>query len=251
VFGFALGHGQVKKQDVLWRVQSSGILVGCSTLRLRPSKARPRFSVEGTRNNSLTHWIERILETSGLVGLAFLMFLENVFPPLPSELIMPLAGVAAARGEADLLSVILAGTAGSLAGAVFWYGVGRIFDHERLKLFADRHGRWLTMTRRDLDRVDDWFDAHGHWMVLFGRLVPTIRTLISLPAGLSEMKFAKFAAYSSIGTALWTSMLTVSGYALGNHTSAQQWIEPLSMLILVAIVSIYIWRVVTFKPAVK
>ena len=136
---------------------------------------------------ALASWIEQIVETTGVLGIALLMFLENVFPPIPSELIMPLAGYAAARGETSLVLVILAGTAGSLAGALFWYILGRLVDHERFKQFADRHGRWLTMSRTDVSQADDWFDAHGHWAVLFGRLIPTVRTLISIPAGLSEM----------------------------------------------------------------
>ena len=160
---------------------------------------------------------------------------------------MPLAGVAAARGEADIVLVILAGSIGSLAGASCWYAVGRLFDHEALKRFADRHGRWLTIDRTDLDKADDWFDRHGHWAVLFGRLVPTVRTLISVPAGLSEMPLSRFLAYSSIGTAIWTALLALAGYWLGRDPQiVAAWVDPISIGVMVLIVAIYLWRFVTF-----
>lgn len=197
----------------------------------------------------MASWIEHILETWGVIGIALLMFLENVFPPIPSELIMPLAGVVAAGGETSIILVILAGTTGSLAGATFWYVIGRLFDHEFMKRFADRHGRWLTLTRVDLERVDDWFDAHGHWAVLFGRLIPTVRTLISIPAGLSQMPVTRFLAYSSIGTGIWTILLALAGYWLGtSYEIVGTWIDPLSFGVLAVIIAIYFWRFVTFRP---
>jgi membrane protein DedA with SNARE-associated domain len=196
----------------------------------------------------LASWIEGIVETTGVLGIALLMFLENVFPPIPSELIMPLAGYTAAKGEVSLVLVILAGTAGSLAGALFWYFLGRLVDHERFKLFADRHGRWLTMSRADIEKADDWFDTYGHWAVLFGRLIPTVRTLISIPAGLSEMPLGRFLIYSGIGTAAWTTLLAVFGYVFGSeYPELERWIDPLSWGVVALMVAIYLWRFVTFK----
>jgi membrane protein DedA with SNARE-associated domain len=193
-------------------------------------------------------WIERIVETFGVFGIAMLMFLENVFPPIPSELIMSLAGYAAARGETSVVLVIIAGTAGSLAGATFWYGLARLVDHEALKRFADRHGRWLTMTRRDIETADDWFDAYGHYAVLFGRLIPTVRTLISIPAGLSEMPLLRFLAFSSVGTAVWTAFLALFGYFAGSRYGAlEAWIDPISYAVVALVVVIYLWRVITFR----
>lgn len=198
----------------------------------------------------MASWIETVVQTTGVFGIAFLMFLENVFPPIPSELIMPLAGYSAAKGDANILLVILAGALGSLAGASFWYGVGRLIDHERMKKFADRHGRFLTMTRRDIERADDWFDAHGHYAVLFGRLVPTVRTLISIPAGLSEMPLARFLVFSGIGTAVWTTLLALFGYMVGErYSDLEHWIDPISYGVIALIVVIYLWRVVTFRPS--
>ena len=196
----------------------------------------------------MVSWIETIVETMGVFGIALLMLLENVFPPIPSELIMPLAGFVAARGEANILLVILAGTLGSLAGATFWYAIGRLVDHEWMKRLADRHGRWLTVTRAEITKADDWFDEHGHHAVLIGRVIPTIRTLISVPAGLSEMPLSRFLIYSGIGTAIWTTLLALFGYWLGSgYSRLERWIDPISYGILALIVAIYLWRVATFS----
>lgn len=111
------------------------------------------------------------------------MFLENVFPPIPSEVIMPAAGFAAGQGRLSLIGVIVAGTVGSVAGALFWYYVGKWIGADRLRRWAGRHGRWLTLAPKDIDRVDRWFDQHSGKAVFLGRLVPALRTLISVPAG--------------------------------------------------------------------
>src|SRR3546814_2039510 len=120
------------------------------------------------------------------------MLAENVFPPIPSEVILPLAGYTAAQGRGSLWVVAIAGTLGSAAGAVLWYYVGRWIGIERLKRFASRHGRWLTLTPGEVDHVDRWFDRYGRWAVLFGRMVPGVRTLLSVPAGVSGMPLGPF-----------------------------------------------------------
>jgi membrane protein DedA with SNARE-associated domain len=195
-------------------------------------------------------WIEGIVQSTGVLGIAFLMFLENLFPPIPSELIMPLAGYVAAQGKANILLVILAGAVGSLAGACFWYAVGLLIGEERLKRLTERHGRWITLTRTEIDRADDWFDTYGHYAVLFGRLVPTVRTLISIPAGLSEMPWRRFLVYSSIGTTAWTALLAALGYALGSqYERVHAWIDPVSLGVVVLIAALYVWRVATFRQA--
>ena len=200
----------------------------------------------------MASWIESMVETSGVFGIALLMFLENVFPPIPSELIMPLAGYTAAQGSANIVLVILAGSIGSLAGAYLWFVVGHWIGEERLKRLADRYGRWMTVTRDDIDKADDWFDQHGHKAVLIGRLIPTIRTLISVPAGLSEMHWQTFLLYSAIGTVAWTALLALLGYWLGSaYEQVSTWLDPISLAILGLIVAIYLWRVITFKPSKK
>jgi membrane protein DedA with SNARE-associated domain len=193
-------------------------------------------------------WIEGMVESTGVFGIALLMFLENIFPPIPSELIMPLAGYTAAEGNANIVLVVLAGSLGSLAGAYVWYALGYWIGEEGIKRLADRYGRWLTVDRKDIDKADDWFDAYGHWAVLFGRLVPTVRTLISIPAGLSEMTWQRFLAYSAVGTVGWTTLLAILGYTLGSrYEDVSHWIDPVSIGVMVLIVAIYLWRVATYK----
>src|SRR5687768_13383192 len=102
-------------------------------------------------------WITAIVERTGYLGIALLMFVENVFPPIPSELIMPLAGFTAARGDLDIVLVVVAGTAGSLLGATLWYGVGKWIGPERLKRWTAAHGRWFTVSPDEVDRASKWF----------------------------------------------------------------------------------------------
>src|SRR5690625_2632057 len=116
-------------------------------------------------------WISDLIADMGYIGIVLLMFLENLFPPIPSEVVMPLAGFVAARGDLSLVGVILAGMAGSVLGALPWYFVGRLLGEERLKGWADRHGRWLTVTSGEIDKVLDWFNRHGRKAVFFGRLI--------------------------------------------------------------------------------
>ena len=193
-------------------------------------------------------WIESMVSSMGVLGVALLMFLENVFPPIPSELIMPLAGYTAAKGGANIALVILAGTIGSLAGATFWYAIGRWIGEERLKGFADIYGRLLTLSRQDIDKADDWFDRHGAKAVFFGRLVPTVRTLISVPAGLSEMPLPRFLLWSGAGTLVWTTLLGLAGWWLGDRYEAvEAWINPVSNVVVGLIVLLYLYRVATFR----
>lgn len=192
-------------------------------------------------------FLESVMESLGVFGIALLMFLENVFPPLPSELIMPLAGYLAAQGEMPIALVILSGSVGSLLGVVPWYYAGRALTEARLKRFAARHGRWLTLLPSDIDKADRWFRRYGSLAVLFGRLVPTVRTLISVPAGLSGMPLPRFLLFSAIGTAIWSTLLGLAGYHLGEaYAGVQGYIEPLSNAVLIAIAAVYLYRVATF-----
>ena len=196
----------------------------------------------------MASWIESMVDSMGVFGVALLMFLENVFPPIPSELIMPLAGYYASQGTANIVLVIVAGTIGSLAGATLWFVVGLWVGEERLKRWAEHYGRWITLSPDDIDKADDWFDKHGTKAVFVGRLIPTVRTLISVPAGLSEMSWTRFLIFSGAGTALWTSFLALAGYGLGSqYQTIEKWLNPVSNVIIAAIVALYFYRVVTWK----
>ena len=163
---------------------------------------------------------------AGLWGVAFLMFVENVFPPIPSEVIMPLAGFSAARGDMSLIGVVLAGSAGALAGAVLWSWIGRSVGLDRVNRFVDRHGRWLTLTTDDVASAVSWFERHGGIAVFIGRLIPTIRTLISVPAGVSRMALLSFVTWSTLGTLIWTLFLTLTGYVLeSQYERVADWVS--------------------------
>ncbi len=138
------------------------------------------------------NWITTVISSFGYAGVAALAFLENLFPPIPSELIIPLAGFVAANGRLRLDVVIGAASIGSLAGAFLWYQIGRRVGEPRLRTWVDRHGKWLTLSGRDLDRAQEWFQRHGRAVVFFGRLVPGLRTFVSLPAGFAGMPVGTF-----------------------------------------------------------
>ncbi len=186
---------------------------------------------------------------AGYLGVFLLMLAENIFPPIPSELIMPLAGFAAARGDMDMITVILAGTAGSVVGALPWYYAGLLFGKDRLKAIAARHGRWLTMTPADIDQASDWFARYGITAVFFGRLVPAVRTLISVPAGIVRMRMLPFLFFSTVGSLLWTAFLAFAGYVLeSQYELIEEWIDPISKSVMLLIIGIYLYRFIRFKP---
>jgi membrane protein DedA with SNARE-associated domain len=192
-------------------------------------------------------WITGFIERTGYFGIALLMFVENVFPPIPSELIMPLAGFTAARGELNIVGAVLVGSVGSVLGSTLWYFAGYWLGADRLKRLAARHGRWLTLTPDEIDKADAWFDRHGHKAVLIGRLVPAVRTLISVPAGISEMRLVPFLIYSGIGTLVWTTLLGSAGYFLeSQYEQVAAWLNPVSNVVIGALVLWYIYRVATF-----
>lgn len=193
-------------------------------------------------------WITAAVQQSGYVGVFLLMLAENVFPPIPSELIMPLAGFTAAQGQLNIVLVIAAGTAGSLLGALLWYYIGLWLGRDRLKRWAAKHGRWFTLTPDELDQAFDWFHRHAGASVFIGRLIPTIRTLISVPAGIARMGLGPFLAYSAVGTALWTALLAAAGYLLeSQYEAVEHWLNPVTNVIVGVIIVTYIYRVVTFR----
>ena len=132
-----------------------------------------------------------------------------------------------------------------------WYWVGKAIGADRLRRLAARHGRWLTVSPDELDQARAWFDRHGGAAVFLGRLVPTVRTFISVPAGISDMPFTRFLAYSLAGTALWTTVLTLAGYILeSQYEKVSAWLNPVSTVVVVAIAALYLWRVATYRRRV-
>lgn len=179
-------------------------------------------------------WITSVIARLGYVGVATLTFLENLFPPIPSELVIPLAGFVAAQGDLRLSLVIAMGSVGSLAGALVWYAIGKRVGEQRLRSWVDRHGRWLTLTAEDVDRAQQWFQRHGAAAVFFGRLIPGVRTFVSLPAGFTSMPLGRFLLYSSLGTAMWTAALAYAGVMLqANFTLVGDYIDLATNALLV------------------
>lgn len=177
----------------------------------------------------LSDWVLLMMDKLGLFGVALMMFLENVFPPIPSELIMPAAGFAAAMGRMELWLVIAAGTAGSVIGALPLYYLGTLLDEQRLFALTDKYGKYLLLTRDDIIKAQSWFDRYGNSVIFFGRMIPAIRSLISIPAGMARMPMLPFLLLTTLGSAIWSALLAYAGFVLGvNYQKVADYIAPIS-----------------------
>ncbi len=193
-------------------------------------------------------WITSLIDRAGYAGIAFVMFLEGVFPPIPSWLVMPLAGFEASSGRLSPVLVVLAGTTGSTLSALIWYLVGKGLGTERVKGFAARHGHWLTLSPDQIDRVDGWFHRHGAPAVIIGRLIPISRHLISVPAGVFGMDWRKFLLFTAIGDGMWNGLLMSAGYLLrAEYARVQDYLGPIASVVLGLVVLAYVVRVITWK----
>jgi membrane protein DedA with SNARE-associated domain len=193
-------------------------------------------------------WIIRMIEQARYLGVFFLMLLETMFPPIPSEVIMPVAGVAAARGAMSLWGVIASGTAGAMVGNFFWYLLARVIGLQRFRPLLERHGRWFTLDWYDVVKAEKLFGRFGSVIVCVGRMLPTIRSIVSIPAGLLRMRLKTFLLWSTVGTAIWSAGLTLAGFGLGRQFSrVEDFLGPLSMAVIVLIVVAYIWRQLTWR----
>ena len=200
----------------------------------------------------MADWVRQLIEAGGYAGVAFLMFLETVFPPIPSEIIMSLSGLQAQRGTMTLWGAILCGTAGAMAGNVVWYYVARWLGIERFRPLVDRFGRFLTLDWREVERADQFFDRWDRWFVCIGRMVPTIRSLVSVPAGLFGMPLVPFLIWSTLGTAGWTAALATAGYLLGqNYSDVDKYLGPASTAVIGILLAWYVFRVITWKPRTR
>lgn len=192
-------------------------------------------------------WLTDLIGQAGYLGVAFLMFLETVFPPIPSEVIMSLAGFQAARGHLTLSGVIGAGVAGAMFGNTFWYLVARAYGYNRFRKLTERYGRWLTVYPEEVDYAETWFHRWGAAAVGVGRVIPTARSLISVPAGILKMSLSRFIFYSAIGTTIWTAVLAVAGYLLGRaYADAAKYLDPIATGVMVLLVVLYLYRFLTY-----
>ncbi|HZH29088.1 MAG TPA: DedA family protein [Azospirillaceae bacterium] len=193
----------------------------------------------------MVEWIVNTINQLGYAGIFALMVLENVFPPIPSELIMPLAGFAAVRGDMTLLGVLLAGVFGSVVGNLPWYFLGRWLGAQRLRHLAERYGRVLTISPQDVDMALEWFHRFGGMAVFLARMVPAIRTVISAPAGVARMPMVPFLVVTTLGSLLWVGFLTAAGLLLeSNYERVQDYVDPVSKIVVVVVVLTYLYRLI-------
>jgi membrane protein DedA with SNARE-associated domain len=197
----------------------------------------------------MTELLLGLLDKGGYLGIFVLMILENVFPPIPSEVILGAAGVLVEQGKMNGITLWIIATAGTLAGNLFWYWLGSRWSEDQLKRVIDRWGRWLTFEWDEFTKARDIFRKYGDWIVFLLRFSPLLRTIVSLPAGLAKMKLWRFALFTFLGSLIWNGLLILGGRALAGVIDRY---EALAGYVIVAIVVLgvvyYIYRVVTWKP---
>ena len=197
----------------------------------------------------MDHWIIRLIEQGGYWGIAALMIIENIFPPIPSEVIMGVGGIAVSRGTMSFWPLLAAGTIGSTLGNYAWFLVGDRYGYLRLKPLVDRWGRWLTMDWQDIERTTAFFLRHGPWIVFALRFSPFLRTMISLPAGRVHMPQWKFLTFTFAGAAVWNSALILGGHWLADYLKDMNHVIGPAIAVIVALaVLAYLWRVIRWKP---
>ena len=184
----------------------------------------------------LTDWVIDVIAAVSYLGVALLVALESIFPPIPSEVVLPAAGLAAFRGEADLVGMMVASTIGSVVGAWALYLIAAAIGRRRLHALVVRSGRWIGVKPRDLERAEAWFDDHSTSAVLICRCIPLIRSLVSIPAGFRRMSAIRFTVYTTIGSAVWNVLLIGAGYQLGdNWQRVGDWVGTLQYLVIALI----------------
>lgn len=189
----------------------------------------------------LATWVESVIESLGYLGVALLVILENVFPPIPSEIVLPFAGFVAQRGDASVAAMVLSATVGAVIGALILYGIAAVIGPERLATFVSSFGRWFGVKPSDLVRAEQWFDRHAAAAVLLGRCVPLVRSVVSIPAGFRRMKLLPFVLYTAVGSAVWNTALVGAGAVLGAQWDrVEQWVGLFQYVVIVAILAFVI-----------
>jgi membrane protein DedA with SNARE-associated domain len=192
----------------------------------------------------LATWVQDIIERLGAVGVALLIILENVFPPIPSEIVLPFAGFVAQRGDGSVVVMIVAATVGAVIGALILYYVAALIGPVRLGVFIAKFGKWFGVKPADLTRAEQWFHRHAVAGFLLGRCVPLIRSVVSVPAGFRRMPLVPFIAYTALGSAVWNTALIGAGAALGNQwENVEPYVAILQWLVLAAIALFLTWFV--------
>jgi membrane protein DedA with SNARE-associated domain len=190
-------------------------------------------------------WVTRVIEALGYPGLTVLVALENIFPPIPSEVILPLAGFLTGQGQFSFLLVLIATTLGSILGALLLYGIGAAIGQQRIRRLVEKHGHWALLTPDDLTRSELWFDRYGPIAVFVGRLVPVVRSLVSIPAGYRRMPVAQFLVLTGFGSALWNGALVALGWTLGENWHLIEeyvgWLQYVVAAVVAVLVIRFVW----------
>jgi len=194
--------------------------------------------------SAIIDWIVSLMDTLGAPGVGIAILLENLFPPIPSEVVLPLGGFTVAQGSLNFVSVFIWATIGSVVGAYILYGVGAWLGAARLRAIAD----WMWLVKAsDVDKSLEWFDRHGRPSILFGRLIPGIRSLISIPAGLDRMNLLTFGLWTMLGSAVWNFILIYLGFTLGDNWEAvTDYIDQYSKVVYVILILIILGFLVFF-----
>lgn len=196
----------------------------------------------------MQEFIISLMGQFGYFGVFFLIALENVFPPIPSEVILLFGGFMTTYTSLNIALMVVAATLGSLLGAIVLYYIGKILNKERLKkIVSGKVGKVLRLKEKDIDMADHWFDTKGNKTVFFCRFIPIVRSLISIPAGMSEMPMAKFLLYTTVGSAIWNTVLIVIGNRVGeNWESILGVFDQYSHIVLILLILIFVLFIVWF-----
>ncbi|MET0895298.1 MAG: DedA family protein [Acidimicrobiia bacterium] len=192
----------------------------------------------------LAGWVVDVIDKLGPLGIGALIALENVVPPIPSEIILPFAGFSANRGDLNVVAAWVAATIGSLIGAWILYGVGALIGYDRIRTLAGK--RWFILFgASDLDRGERFFEKYGGWIVFFGRFIPLVRSIVSVPAGVERMPLLKFSLLTMAGSAIWNAVFIAAGYELGTRwEDVEGWVQPASYVVVLLLVVGIVWLAV-------
>ncbi len=181
----------------------------------------------------MVEWITDFIDSIGLVGVAVLVALENVFPPIPSEVILLLAGYNVELNRFGFIGAVIAATVGSIVGAYFLYGVGRVLSEERLEALLAGVGKYVGLKKKDVHKGFQWFERHEDPVVFFGRLIPVVRSVVSIPAGAEKMSLAKFTLLTGLGSLIWNTVWVSIGWGLGSQwEKAETWGSYLQYIVI-------------------
>ncbi|MBB6122364.1 DedA family protein [Sphingobium subterraneum] len=200
----------------------------------------------------MTDWVLHLIDAGGYWGIFALMVLENIFPPIPSELIMGVGGIRVGQGRMELIPLLISGTIGTTIGNYAWFMVGWKLGVHRLRPLVDRYGRWATIEWSDVEAINRLFERYGQMIVFVLRFMPTFRTMVSLPAGLFRMGHIRFLLWTAAGALIWNIVLAGAGYYLGaNFKKIDDYVGPAATVTVVVIAIAYVWRLMTWKPSGK